>query len=186
MNKLPSYFELDRYGLHCRLVSEEDAEFIVRLRTNARIGQFLHSTSPDVEKQREWIRNYKLREESGSDYYFIFSSGEQLIGVMRLYNIHDTVFTAGSWVCSPDAKLEDIIATTIITREIAFDMLNLEYEDNTDGVHINNKQVLKFNKMSGLKETGRYIKEEGEFASLELYKSDFERQKKKLLRLIGY
>ena len=30
MNKLPQNFELDRYGLHVRLVREEDAEFVLR------------------------------------------------------------------------------------------------------------------------------------------------------------
>jgi hypothetical protein len=33
MNKLPLNFELDCYGLHARLIKEEDAEFIVKLRT---------------------------------------------------------------------------------------------------------------------------------------------------------
>ena len=69
MTKLPENFELDRYGLHVRLVREEDAEFIVKLRTNERNARFIHATSPNIEHQQEWIRNYKEREINGVDYY---------------------------------------------------------------------------------------------------------------------
>ena len=70
--KLPKGFTLDKYGLHVRLVNEDDAAFIVKLRTDERLGQFIHATSPDVEQQKAWIRKYKEREAEGLEYYFIF------------------------------------------------------------------------------------------------------------------
>ena len=88
MNKLPEKFELDRYGLHVRLVREGDAEFIVRLRTDELLGRYIHATANDVEKQREWIKEYQKREASGKEYYFIFeTSAGNPLGVYRLYEI---------------------------------------------------------------------------------------------------
>jgi hypothetical protein len=39
MKKLPNNFTLDRYGLHTLLVNEDDAEFIVNLRTDPRLSK---------------------------------------------------------------------------------------------------------------------------------------------------
>ena len=65
MKTLPSNFELDRYGLHVRLVREEDAEFIVKLRTNEHNSRYIHDTVADVEQQKVWLRAYKQREIEG-------------------------------------------------------------------------------------------------------------------------
>ena len=56
MTKLPENFELDRYGLHVRLVREEDAEFIVELRTSEHNSRYIHGTVGDIEQQKVWLR----------------------------------------------------------------------------------------------------------------------------------
>jgi hypothetical protein len=66
--KLPSDFSLERYGVSVRLANEDDSEFILSLRTNEKLSRFIHSTDNDLEKQREWMRNYKIREANGEDY----------------------------------------------------------------------------------------------------------------------
>ena len=71
MTKLPENFELDRYGLHVRLVREEDAEFIVKLRTNEHNSRYIHDTVADVEQQKVWLRAYKQRELEGKEYYLL-------------------------------------------------------------------------------------------------------------------
>ena len=48
MIKLSSDFNLDKYGLHVRLVNEDDAEFIVSLRTDPKLSRFIHDTGNDV------------------------------------------------------------------------------------------------------------------------------------------
>ena len=90
--KLPSNFELDRYGLHVRLVCEEDAEFIVALRTNPIKARYISATSSSVDDQRSWIKNYKERETAGTDYYFIYSYRGKLAGVNRIYEIEGNHF----------------------------------------------------------------------------------------------
>ena len=141
MKTLPSNFELDRYGLHVRLVREEDAEFIVRLRTDSKLGLYIHSTSSDVSKQVEWIKEYKIREAKGLEYYFIFQKNGENIGLARLYNIEEEKFTSGSWLsCSNEVGVG--VLCDIISREIAFELYpeSLNYFDVRKG----NKNVIRY------------------------------------------
>jgi hypothetical protein len=46
-----------------RLVEVADAEFIINLRLKK--GQFLSKTDTNIQKQVEWIMQYKKREERG-------------------------------------------------------------------------------------------------------------------------
>lgn len=183
---LPPNFTIDKYGLKARFVEECDAEFIVKLRTDPVLSRFLHATDSDIEKQREWIRGYKERERKGDDYYFIFFKDNRPVGLNRIYSIHESTFTTGSWLFTPEAPYECSIAASIMIRELAFEKMGFELEDGYDGVHVDNKQVYKFNKLIGLKETRRYKSENGEFICMQLKKEDFEKNKVKLLKYIGF
>lgn len=183
---LPPDFTIKKYGLVARFVEEEDAAFIVQLRTDSILSRFLHATDSSVEKQKEWIRGYKVRERKGEDYYFIFFKDCKPVGLNRIYSIHGTTFTTGSWLFSPKAPFECSIAASIMIRDLAFEEMGFELEDGYDGVHVNNKQVYKFNKLIGLKETRRYKSEDGEFICMQLTKKDYENNKVKLLKYIGY
>ncbi|GHT61857.1 hypothetical protein AGMMS50239_13720 [Bacteroidia bacterium] len=124
MKKLPEDFTLERYGLQVRLVNEDDAEFIVALRTDPRLSRYIHETSPSVEDQKQWIRNYKKREAQGLDYYFMFSVNSVRQGLARIYDITEDSFTQGSWVFSPDAFLGASVLGNIISSEIGFEFLD--------------------------------------------------------------
>jgi len=146
MKKLPPDFRMERYGLQVRLVEEDDAEFIVSLRTNPRLSKHIHATSPDVEQQKQWIRNYKLREAQGLDYYFLFSINNQPQGLARIYDITEDTFTQGSWIFSPDAVLGASVLGNIISSEIGFEFLDKKTEF-TDARRDNNthRYVKSFN-----------------------------------------
>jgi hypothetical protein len=142
MTRLPANFELDRYGLHVRLVREEDAEFIVKLRTDENLSQYLNKIGSNIKKQIEWIREYKKREALGEEYYFIFEIiGECKVGLVRIYQIEENRFTSGSWIVKSDVIGVGIICD-IIAREIAFEMypLSLNYYDIRKG----NKNVIRY------------------------------------------
>ena len=143
MVKLQPDFESDRYGLHVRLVREEDAEFIVRLRTDPQICRYIHSTSEDVCKQKQWIRDYIVREKQGKELYFIFSKENENIGLARLYNIEDGKFTSGSWL-SCSNFIGGGVLCDIISREIAFDLFP-EYINYFD-IRKENRKVLRYAK----------------------------------------
>lgn len=116
-------FSIERYGIHVRLVNETDAEFIVKLRTDTRLGQFINSTDNDITKQKEWISNYKKREGNGLEYYFLFEKplGCRL-GVSRIYNVTADTFETGSWIFKKDAPFGSAFLGDIICHEIAFEL----------------------------------------------------------------
>lgn len=120
---LPENYLIERYGITARLVNEDDAEFIVCLRTDTQKGQFLGVTDVNVEKQRNWISEYKKRERDGKEYYFMFEKprGERL-GVSRIYEIKEDTFTTGSWVFKKGAPFGAAFLGDIICHEIAFEL----------------------------------------------------------------
>ncbi|NUN81331.1 GNAT family N-acetyltransferase [Odoribacter splanchnicus] len=182
--KLDSDFTYEKYGLQLRFVNEDDAEFIIKLRTDPKLGKFIHSTSSDIEEQKKWIRAYKKREQAGTDYYFIFFKDGVPVGLNRLYWIKEDSYTSGSWVFSPDAPFECAIAAALIVRIIAFEILGKKVENALDGCHKDNVKVLRFNKMIGLEITGTIQDVKGEYYTGVLTKENFEKNRKKLERLL--
>lgn len=147
MITLPSDFEISRYGLHCRLVNEDDAAFILKLRLDDRRSRFIHSTDPDLEMQVRWIREYKRREAIGLEYYFIYDIDGVPFGVNRIYDVKNDHCTEGSWVCMPIADSSKAIASALIIRDIIFDFLGFDYD--LFDVRVGNGKVKKFHLISG-------------------------------------
>lgn len=185
MNTLPLGFEYSNHGYKLRFVNEDDAPFIVELRTQDCTKGFLHDTSSDVQDQVNWIKKYKVREGKGEDYYFVVEHDKVPLGLIRIYNIHERIFTLGSWVMAPDASLGAILASTILIREVAFDILELDTEDAYDGVNVLNKKVLKFNLDWGMKPYKYYSNELGEFVSLKMTKEDYKVNVEKKIKLLN-
>nr|WP_320039453.1 GNAT family N-acetyltransferase [uncultured Bacteroides sp.] len=177
--KLTEDFKLERYGIHVRLVNEDDAVFIVTLRTDPKLGRYIHYTENDAEKQKEWIRKYKLREREGKDYYFIFYYENEPSGLCRIYDIEENYGTSGSWLCKPDLPLDIPILTLIISREIMFDELNLQY-DRYD-IRKHNTKSLRMNDLFG----GIKTRETELDYYFELSKESFHIKKNYLLDLLS-
>lgn len=177
MKKLPESFELDLYGLHVRLVCEEDAEYIVQLRTNPTKNRYIHSTLNDVKAQKEWIRLYKQREAEGKEYYFIFSYQDENVGVARIYEIEDDSFTSGSWLASSNMVGIGVLCD-IISREIAFDLYpdSLNYFDIRKG----NKSVIRYAQSYH----PILYKEDVENLYFYINRKNFERYKQLYLRMV--
>ena len=180
--KLPSNFTYEKYGIRFRFVNEDDAAFIIKLRTDPRLTRYIHDTDCDIDKQKVWINNYKIREQNGTEYYFVVISENTPVGLIRIYNIHDNVFTVGSIVMEKDAPIHCVLAATIMAKEIAFEILNLELEDTFDGVHVDNKKVLKLNISWGKKEYRRFQDVKGEYVAFRLTKEDYFQIKPKKIR----
>jgi hypothetical protein len=179
--KLPPDFEINKYGLRCRLVQEEDAGFIVRLRTDPVLSRYIHDTSADIMDQIRWIRQYKKREANGEDYYFIFYFADEPVGVDRIYNINQTSFSFGSWVFLRGVPFWVPIAGAIIGREIAFETLGKQEEQEVDGTNERNSGVLSFSRQLGMKFTGNRIEEKGVYLTGVLYREDFEKNKQRFI-----
>jgi len=186
MKNLPSNFELDRYGLHVRLVREEDAEFILSLRTDPKLSRFIHPTENDEEKQRAYIRGYKEREMQGKDYYFIFFLQREPVGVARIYNVQETTFTFGSWLFKEGLPYWVSIAGAIIARECAFESIGKEKELEVDGMHEDNHGVIAFSKMLGQIIDGYRMDPKGKYLTGYLMKEDFEKNKQRFIRTFPF
>lgn len=179
MEILKPDFTLDRYGLHVRLVNEDDSEFIVRIRTNEKLGRYIHDTSGSLEDQLKWFRAYKEREAQGLDYYFMFElpNGRRL-GTERIYDITDTSFVTGSWVFDQEAPYGAAFLGDIIAHEIAYEMF-------PERVHLHdikkdNHNVLRYARLFNPK----VIRETEDTYYFENDKKDFDTAKKRLLRSV--
>lgn len=146
MNKLPENFKITKYGITAQLVVESDAEFITQLRSDEKLGRYIHASNGDVEAQRKWIKEYKKREDEGIEYYFIFLKDGVPFGLERIYNIDWThlSFTSGSWLCKESTSMENVLLTLVIAYEIAYDILGLKI--NLFDVRKGNKKVQRFHR----------------------------------------
>ncbi len=177
---LDSNFSLDRYGLQVRFVNKDDAEFIVKLRTDPKLGKFLNPTDIDLEKQKKWITDYKKREKLGDDYYFIFFHNGNRIGLNRIYNINGKkTATAGSWICTPNLPFEIPLLTVVIIREIFFEILQIDID--LFDTRKENKKVIKMHNLIG----AHKIFENEIDVYHYLTKDDFKKSKQKFLQYIN-
>ncbi|OXB05312.1 hypothetical protein B0A81_15285 [Flavobacterium plurextorum] len=171
-------FILKKYGLTTRLVTEKDAEFIMKLRTDEKLSLFLNETNSNIDDQEKWITQYKIRESRGEEYYFVFLNEDLPIGLCRLYKFEALSFTIGSWIFSSDAPKGTALLGDIITREIGFDLFpqkKLKFD-----VRKGNRNVLKYQHMF----KPEVVDEDAENFYFELHKADFEKYKVKFLRML--
>lgn len=173
---------INKYGLHARLVREDDAAFILSLRTDPKLSRFIHPTENDEEKQRAYIRGYKEREKQGVDYYFLFFLLDNPVGLARIYNVQETTFTFGSWLFKEGLPYWVSIAGAIIAREFAFEELGKEKELEVDGTYEDNKGVISFSKLLGMIFDGYNMDVKGKRITGYLLKKDFEKNKQRFIR----
>lgn len=182
--KLPPSFSIKRYGLDVRLVNEEDASFILNLRLDPIKSKFLGKTDSDIQSQIDWIRNYKVRESNGTDYYFIYYINNRPAGVNRIYEIKESTFIHGSWLFANDVPPYCPLAAAVIARQVAFYDLELKREEDTAGIHVENVSVWQFAQLMGEEFTGIRTDSMGNFKIGILTKESFEKNLPKILRLI--
>jgi len=176
MKKLSSNFYFKKYGFTVRLVNEADARFIIELRTRPEVGDFLHSTSNNIDGQKDWIRNYKKREQIGSEYYFVYEKNGIPFGVNRVYNISNGEGTTGSWICAKNTNPIDTLATVVLLYDIVFNEIKLTkafFNSNK-----NNNSALKVNHAIG----GDYLYESDTDVFFELRPEKYNSIHDRLLR----
>ena len=178
MKKLSSDFILEKYGIKTRLVNSNDAKFILSLRTDKKLSRFLHDTDPSIEKQKKWISDYKLREQKGIEYYFIFLIEDEPFALQRLTDVEDKSFTSGSWISKFDTPFDLAVLTDIITFEIGFEIL--DRKECFFDVRKGNSQVLKYQKLIG----ADVISEDELDIYFKLENNMFSKNKSRILKLI--
>lgn len=117
-------------NIYLRLIQEEDVDFLLKLRLNQNLNKYLNVISNDRNQQLNWLKDYKIREASGTDYYFVIvdkKNGD--VGLVRVYDINYMVksFRWGSWIITEEDRPKyAAIESAILSFEFAFNELNLK------------------------------------------------------------
>jgi RimJ/RimL family protein N-acetyltransferase len=92
-----------------RPATPDDAAFILSLRLDEEKNKHLSATSPDVERQREW-----LAALPSDQIYFIIEADARPVGTVRLYDQRGSSFCWGSWILSNDAPKSSAVESTLM------------------------------------------------------------------------
>jgi len=166
---LPQDFQFSKFGITARLVSEKDAKTIVNFRSDPKRTQYMITLDSNIEKQKEWIKEYKIREAKGEDYYFVFHDNHgNPIGLYRISHIDYIKKQAkGSSLITIKNDEAYGLKVSLIINIIAFDILELEkiYVD----VHKENKKAINLYKLLNF----RFIDTETDFFDLILDRNNY-------------
>ena len=145
--KLPSNFSLNKYGISVRLVEEKDAEFILNLRVDSDLDTYMRKVPNEINGQIKWLREYKIREIEGLEYYFIYHFNGLPIGVNRMKNIREDSWMGASLIFKKDCAPGTPILATLIQYYIGFEILDksVHFGDLLKG----NKKAIRFNEFLG-------------------------------------
>ena len=111
-------------NINLRTVTEEDAEFIYTMRQNKDKTKYLSKVIGTVESQKEWIKNYKQREENKKEFYFVIESKDkEKLGLVRMYDFQDDSFCWGSWLIKEDAPKTTAIESALQIYEFVFEVI---------------------------------------------------------------
>lgn len=143
-------------SIYFRLVEETDAEFIISLRSDEKYNRHLSFVDDDVEKQKEWIRNYKKKEKEEQEFYFIIHriSDSLPIGTVRLYDFIGSrdSFCWGSWILNENKTKYSALESALLIYDYAF------FEKGFKRCHMDirkeNLKVIDFHKRFGVKIIG--------------------------------
>jgi RimJ/RimL family protein N-acetyltransferase len=169
------------YGknINMRTVIIEDAEFIYNMRQNQNKTKYLSKVIGTVESQKEWIKNYKQREEDKKEFYFVIESKDkEKLGLVRMYDFQHESFCWGSWLIKENAPKSTAIESALQIYEFGF--YTLGFEKSHFDVRKGNDKVIAFHQRFGAK-----IVDEDEldyFFNFE--KSDYEIIKEKYKRYL--
>ena len=133
-----------------RAVTVDDAKFIIDLRNDELKNQYIHTTSDDVDLQKEWIRRQICRE---GDYYFVICGKDgSNIGLASVYNLDLEKREAefGRWISWGNALQNS--ESVILAFDFAFKQLGV------DSIYVRvmkeNRKVINFWKHFGGKHIG--------------------------------
>jgi len=109
-------------SIFLREAQMEDAGDLVRLRNQERCLGGLSATSPEIDRQRDWLAAYARRSASGTERYYIVCSrvDSQLLGAFRIMDAVGGQFRLGSWVIDAEAPLNTAVQTVLLAYDEMF------------------------------------------------------------------
>ena len=105
-----------------RPVSDSDARFIIKLRSDPELNRFLHLTSTSIDAQLEWLYNYYSRP---GDWYFVLERRHDNVaeGLISLYDFDTYQGSAewGRWILRRDSMAA--VESAMLIYRCAFEEL---------------------------------------------------------------
>ena len=169
------------YGknINMRTVEIEDAKFICTMRQNEDKVKYLSKVDGTVNSQKEWIKDYKIRENKKQEFYFILESKDkEKLGLVRMYDFKNNSFCWGSWLIKDNAPKTTAIESALQVYEFGFN--TLEFKKSHFDVRKGNDKVIAFHQRFGAKIVNE--NEEDYFFNFE--KKDYEIIKEKYRRYL--
>lgn len=172
--------EINGKYVFLRAATIEDAKFTAKLRSDISLIRHIHKVDTSIEGQKKYIQEQRKKD---NDYYFIvWSSDNEPLGTIALYNFDGKCAELGRWVSYGNAfqNLESVV----ILHDFAFNILLLDSVCTC--TNVTNNRVINFWKMFGSDEL--YIEDEIDFTasknivSKETYKKIIFPRLKKILR----
>jgi RimJ/RimL family protein N-acetyltransferase len=112
-------------NIDLRDVELSDAWFILSLRLDTQLNQYISKVENNLTQQEEWIKQYKLLNR---DKYFIIQSKQSHpVGTIRAYDIKDDSFCWGSWIVKPEARMYASFESIVLLYQYMFFDLGFNY-----------------------------------------------------------
>ncbi|RFQ01327.1 N-acetyltransferase [Pseudomonas putida] len=163
-----------------RLIEENDAEFVVGLRTDNNLNRFLSAVGDDIEAQKKWIRSYKIDEAHNSQFYFIIERNDGVrCGTVRIYDIQDDSFSWGSWILNDKKTRYAAIESAFLVYKFGFE--NLGFSKCHFEVMKGNDRVMSFHEKMGAKQ----VSEDETFVYYNISKESVEMAKDSFGRILN-
>lgn len=144
-----------RRRTHFRLVRPDDAAFILALRVNPALREYLTAVEDDVKAQRQWIEQYIEREQRGREFYFLIVHDGQPIGTVRMYDFlaegRLSSFSWGSWIIKTPRPKGVVDVSLCLIYRLGFSTLN--FNRSHFKVDLKNTRVLNLHTRSGAEQT---------------------------------
>ena len=170
---------LEGKNINLRTVEIEDADFIYTMRQNQNKTKYLSKVTGTVDSQKEWIKNYKQREDEEKEFYFIIESkNKDKFGLVRIYDLKNDSFCWGSWLIKEDAPKTTAIESALQIYEFGF--YKLGFEKSHFDVRKGNDKVIAFHQRFGAK----IVSEDELDYFFNFEKSDYEIIKEKYKRYL--
>lgn len=162
-----------------RLIEEDDAAFVVGLRTDEKLNKFISAVSNDVEAQKKWIRNYKTDETRGSQFYFIIERNDGArCGTVRIYDIQADSFSWGSWILNDKKTRFAAVESAFLVYQFGFETLG--FSKCHFEVMKENEKVRSFHEKMGAK----IVSEDDDFIYYNISKASVEKARKSFGRIL--
>jgi RimJ/RimL family protein N-acetyltransferase len=133
-----------------RDANNNDAAFILTLRTDSRKSQHLSNTSPKLDLQIAWLEAYAGKSDQA--YFIIENLEREPLGTVRLYDPRDNSFCWGSWILKDGAPQSAAIESALMVYAYAIN--HLGFSQTHFDVRKGNEKVWRFHERFGAERTG--------------------------------